>query len=202
MSPRDDRSPHDPDSVDAIPRRDALKIGIAVAGGAVLASAPLLSACARGDTKHAAPTAVTISEADRSLMEQLADTILPTTASSPGVIAAGAGPFVGVLLADCYDSAQQGRVVAGLAGVREACQAQCGGGFTKLSPAQRETLVKALDADAVKAGPTHWFHLMRELSNRAFFSSEAGMTKALRYVRIPGHFTGCLPLEKGQPAWG
>jgi hypothetical protein len=54
-----------------------------------------------------------------------------------------------------------------------------------------------------KAAPadTHWFPLIRELSLRAYFSSEVGMTKALQYVMVPGKFVGCVPLAPGQPAW-
>jgi len=28
------------------------------------------------------------------------------------------------------------------------------------------------------------------------------MTKALRYVMVPGKWVGCVPLSPGQPAWG
>jgi len=43
---------------------------------------------------------------------------------------------------------------------------------------------------------------VRDLALGAYFSSEIGMTKALRYVRVPGKYVGCMPLEPGQPAWG
>jgi P-type E1-E2 ATPase len=65
-----------------------------------------------------------------------------------------------------------------------------------------DATVGALDAEARAAGETHWFHLARELSERAYFSSEIGMTRALRYVRIPGKWVGCTPLAPNQPAWG
>jgi hypothetical protein len=42
---------------------------------------------------------------------------------------------------------------------------------------------------------------VRELALRAYFSSEVGMTQALRYVQTPGRWEGCVPLEPGQPAW-
>jgi glucoside 3-dehydrogenase (cytochrome c) hitch-hiker subunit len=59
-----------------------------------------------------------------------------------------------------------------------------------------------VEAEAQKVGPTHYFTLVRELALRAYFSSEVGMTKALRYVLVPGKWVGCVPLEPGQPAWG
>jgi hypothetical protein len=63
-------------------------------------------------------------------------------------------------------------------------------------------LLREIDAEAQKAGETHYFPLVRELALRAYFSSEVGMTKATRYVLVPGRWVGCMPLKPGQPAWG
>ena len=54
----------------------------------------------------------------------------------------------------------------------------------------------------MRAGSAHWFGLVRELAERAYFSSEIGMTKARRWVLVPGRWIGCVPLAPGQPAWG
>jgi glucoside 3-dehydrogenase (cytochrome c) hitch-hiker subunit len=51
-------------------------------------------------------------------------------------------------------------------------------------------------------GRQAWFAPVRDLALGAYFSSETGMTKALRYVRVPEKYVGCMPLEPGQPAWG
>jgi hypothetical protein len=37
---------------------------------------------------------------------------------------------------------------------------------------------------------------------RVYFTSVFGMTRAMRYVAIPGRWEGCLPLAPGLPAWG
>ncbi|NMW25487.1 hypothetical protein HFP05_14320, partial [Rhodanobacter denitrificans] len=67
---------------------------------------------------------------------------------------------------------------------------------------EREQLLRELDAVAQQAGGPHWFVDVRELALRAYFTSEIGMTRAMRYVAIPGRWEGCLPLAPGQPAWG
>lgn len=184
-----------------VTRRTALKAGSVVLGGALFTSSALLTACS-GD--RAAPPASTagISADDAQLLEEIADTILPTTPASPGAKAAGVAPIVALLVNDCYDAPAQRRIRDGLQGFRALCADRCGGTFTRLSPSERETLLAGVDAEAVKAGDAHWFHLARELALRAYFSSETGMTQALRYVRVPGRWTGCLPLQPGQPAWG
>jgi glucoside 3-dehydrogenase (cytochrome c) hitch-hiker subunit len=150
-------------------RREALKV-------ALVASSGILVAC-RSDRAS-----------DQALMEEIADTLLPTTAGSPGAKAAGTGAAMNLILSDCYKAADQRAVSEGLARFRA-------NNFLGLSRADRETFVRSVGSQA-------WFAPVRDLALGAYFSSETGMTKALRYVRVPGKYVGCMPLALGQPAWG
>lgn len=181
-------------------RRDALRTTGALLGGTFLVPAVFLGACSRERATDAATSGV-LSPDDERLMEEIADTILPTTPSSPGAKVAAVGRAINVLLTDCYDAEAQRRAAGGLIVFRQLCRERMNATFESLSRAERESFLIAVDADALRAGDEHWFHLMRELSLRAYFSSEIGMTRALRYVRVPGRWTGCVPLEPGQPAW-
>lgn len=185
-----------------INRRDAVKAASLLVGGAMVMSTGLLAGCGRDRATPAGASTLVLGESDQRLIDAIADTILPTTAASPGAKAAGAGAAINLLLSDCYDADAQQRVLAGLAALRERCARSCKAAFADMPQAPRETLLREIDADAVKAGDSHWFHLVRELSLRAYFSSEVGMTQALRYVMVPGRWTGCVPLTPGQPAWG
>lgn len=49
--------------------------------------------------------------------------------------------------------------------------------------------------------PNHFFHMLKQLTLTGFFTSEVGMTKALRYVKIPGKFDGDYPYKKGDRAF-
>jgi len=150
-------------------RRDAIKATLIASGG-------ILVGC-RSDRAS-----------DQALMEEIADTLLPTTAGSPGAKAAGTGAAMNLILSDCYKPAEQRAVTDGLARFRAE-------NFLQLSRADRETFVRSVGKQA-------WFAPVRDLALGAYFSSEIGMTKALRYVRVPGKYVGCMPLEPGQPAWG
>jgi hypothetical protein len=152
-------------------RRDAIKATLIASGG-------ILVGC-RSDRAS-----------DQALMEEIADTLLPTTAGggSPGAKAAGTGAAMNLILSDCYTPADQRAVSEGLARFRAE-------NFLGLSRADRETFVRTVGKEA-------WFAPVRELALGAYFSSEIGMTKALRYVRVPGKYVGCMPLAPGQPAWG
>ena len=180
-------------------RREAVKATTALVGSVLLTSNGFLIACAR-DANTAAGKALTLD--DQSLIEEIADTLLPTTPSSPGAKAAGAGAAINLLLTDCHEPDQQKRVVDGLKEFRSMCRQRCGDNFASLPQKDREQVLRDVDAEAGKAGPTHYFGLVRQLSLQAYFSSEIGMTKALRYVMVPGKWVGCVPLEPGQPAWG
>jgi hypothetical protein len=180
-------------------RREAVKATTALLGGVLITSNGFLIACAR-DSGKAASKVLTVD--DQSLIEEIADTLLPTTPSSPGAKAAGAGEAINLLITDCYEPEAQERVVNGLKEFRRMCRERCGDGFAALSQREREQVLREIDAQAQKAGPTHYFPLVRELALRAYFSSEIGMTKALRYVMVPGKWVGCVPLAPAQPAWG
>lgn len=164
-------------------RRDAVKAAGLIAGGALFASSGILAACRTGRSSSRV-----LSDEDQALAEEIADTLLPTTAASPGAKAAGTGAAMNVIVSDCYKPAEQIMVREGL----ERFRAQ---NFLELSRADRETFVRSVGRQA-------WFAPVRDLALGAYFSSEAGMTKALRYVRVPGKYVGCMPLAPGQPAWG
>lgn len=179
-------------------RREAVKVTAVMVGGVLVASNGLLVACSR--ERERGFTGV-LSADDERLVEEIADTLLPDTPSSPGAKAAGAGPAINLLLTDCYAPETQVVVAAGLKEIRALCERRHGDGFPSLTRAQREGLLRELDARARATGPTHYFAVMRELAVRAYFSSEVGMTRALRYTINPGRWVGCVPLVPGQSAW-
>jgi Gluconate 2-dehydrogenase subunit 3 len=174
-------------------RRDAVKTtGVLLSG--VLITSTGLTAC-RGDARNIG--AAVLSAEDQALVEEIADTLLPTTPSSPGAKAAGVGPVINLLLTDCREPAEQKRVVDGLKQFRRTV----GDHFASMSQADRENWLRRIDGEAKTANGEHYFALLRELSLQAYFSSEIGATKALRYIMTPGKWVGCVPLEPGQRAW-
>ena len=173
-------------------RREALKAAGLIAGGAFLASDGILAAC-RGETR-AGPRDRLLNADQQSLAEEIADTLLPTTASSPGAKAAGVGHAMNLIVSDCYKAEDRQHVLSGLETFRTTCRSKRGKDFVDLTRTDRESFVRTV-ANA------EWFGPVRELALGAYFSSEMGMTKALRYVSVPGKYVGCMPLQPGQPAW-
>jgi hypothetical protein len=181
-------------------RREAVQATMFLVGGVWITSTGLLSAC--GPDARPTASSKVLSPDDQGLMEEIADTILPTTASSPGAKAAGVGPVINLLVTECRKPDEQRRLVDGLKDFRQKCSDRCGGSFASLSQVKREEFVRTIDAEAKVAGDKHYFVLARELALDSYFTSQVGLTKALRYMLTPGRWVGCIPLQPGQPAWG
>src|SRR5690349_965534 len=158
-------------------RREAIRATTALLGGVLITSNGFIVACSREQPAAAAKTGGVLSADDQALIEEIADTLLPTTAASPGAKAAGAGAAINLLITDCWEPEKQQRVVDGLKQFRETSKSRAGGEFTTLPVAQREALLRELDAEAQNKGDAHYFNLVRDLALQAYFSSEIGMTK-------------------------
>jgi hypothetical protein len=182
-------------------RREAIRATTAMLGAVLITSNGFLVACSRERAEAAANGGILTAD-DQTLIEEIADTLLPTTAASPGAKAAGAGAAINLLLTDCWEPEKQQRVVDGLKQFRDTSKARAGGEFTSLPVAKREALLREIDAEAQPKGDAHYFNLVRDLALQAYFSSEIGMTKARRWIMVPGRWVGCMPLKPGQPAWG
>jgi Gluconate 2-dehydrogenase subunit 3 len=99
-------------------RREALKTATALVGGVLIAPA-VLTGCAP-ERREAASTGL-IPE-DKALLGDIADTLLPPTAASPGAEAAGVGATMFLLLDDCQPVDVQLRVANGLQALRATCR--------------------------------------------------------------------------------
>ncbi|HEY8780493.1 MAG TPA: gluconate 2-dehydrogenase subunit 3 family protein [Mucilaginibacter sp.] len=203
-------------------RRDAIGRVALIMGGAVIGAEFFISGCK--------PTSTQVSDlfnADHvAFLNEVADTILPATASSPGAKAANVGQFMAVMVRDCYTPADQKIFLEGIKKLDDTGQKQFNGKFMDLTDQQRtdllvaldkeqkdyyKTLSKKMEADMAKHKgdtkyaalkmPDHYFKMMKELTLLGYFTSEVGATKALRYMETPGHYDGCMPYKKGDKAW-
>lgn len=187
-------------------RRDAIaRLGL-LFGGTLVGAEAFLSGCARRPEEAVAW--MNFSPETLALLDEVGETILPTTASSPGAKAAGIGQFMKVIVSDCYEEGDQKIFVEGIGKLNEAAASEFGGSFTDLSPQDRHELLVQIDREAnahnqqKKADePSHYFTLMKQLTLWGYFTSEVGATQALRYLPVPGRYEGCVPYKKGDRAW-
>jgi hypothetical protein len=98
---------------------------------------------------------------------------------------------------DCYTPEDQDIFVKGLQALRDQK-------FMDLSADQRHELLVKLDKESRNSKPGDkqpYFRMMKQLTIWGYFSSEAGATKALRYMETPGKYDGNYPYKKGDKAW-
>lgn len=205
-------------------RREAIQRVAMLIGGSVIGANLFLEGCTRPASKDVA----TLFEEDKTnLLGDLAEAILPKT-STPGAKEAGVGEFIPVMIRDCYNEADQKAFMEGLADVDDRAKKEFGKKFQELSKEEQLQFVNQYDKEAkafqkdrdAKQGeiyakakeqgkkeeeaeylPNHFFHMLKQLTLTGFFTSEVGMTKALRYVKIPGRYDGNYPYKKGDRAF-
>lgn len=194
-------------------RRELLRMIAIATGGVMVGGEFLVSGCKNPD----AGPAMSFSEEDITLLEEIAETILPQTTTA-GAKAAGVGRFMTVWVNDCYTKEDQDSFHKGLASLNEASEKKNGKSFLKAGADERKALLVELDKEAKdhakkkaefdmqQAGlekaakekgetnfkratmPAHYFQLMKQLTIYGYFTSEKGRNEGLRYVPVPGKY--------------
>jgi Gluconate 2-dehydrogenase subunit 3 len=204
-------------------RREIIQQITAMLGGAALMGGDSLAAFAVDDATRAHAMlqgAGAFSAADIALLDEIAETILPQTAT-PGAKAAKTGAFMALMVTDTYTDRAQAVFREGMTQVDAASTRAHGVKFIEATPAQRLVVAELLDREQKEQmdsrlapptnraplqtvsndAPAHYFRMMKELTLLGFFTSEIGMTQALRYIESPGRYDPCAPLAPGDRAW-
>lgn len=187
-------------------RRDALSRVALLFGGTIIGAEFFLSGCKNPNSGAAA--SLDFSEKNIAFLDEVGETILPTTTSSPGAKAVKIGDFMKTMVSDCYDEKDQKVFLEGIGKLNDAAEKKYSKDFIKLSPEERKALLIELDKEAkdyasTRKGdePNHYFSMMKQLTLTGYFTSEIGATKALRYVAVPGRWDACIDYKKGDKAW-
>ncbi len=205
-------------------RREAWRRVSALMGGLALMDAEALLAGTFDEAALDQAMAGGIGEftaADIAFLDEIADTILPET-TTPGAKAAKTGAFMALMVTDAYTDRNRQVFREGMRQVDEACRAAAGTSFMQATPAQRLTLLEALDREQRTAmeerveaprsrapaaasrpedEPPHYFRMMKELALLGYFTSEIGYRQAMRYIESPGRFDPCVPHVPGDKTW-
>ncbi|MEM9720809.1 MAG: gluconate 2-dehydrogenase subunit 3 family protein [Bacteroidota bacterium] len=145
---------------------------------------------------------------DLLLLDEIGETILPTTEDSSGAKAAFVGNCIDTYIADCYTPELQKVINKGIARFKALSMERYGTSFLTLSPEQRKAYLQDFNKYAHQHEETlnpgeshHFFTLLKNLVIFTYFTSEIGATQALRYVPIPGRYVGDFPYKEGDKAW-
>ncbi|HXS58031.1 MAG TPA: gluconate 2-dehydrogenase subunit 3 family protein [Hanamia sp.] len=186
---------------------------------AVVSTEMFLSSCNTTDTKEEGFT-----EANIQLLDEIGETIIPATATSPGAKAARIGQFMKVYVTDCYDTDQQKTFWAGINNIKNKSIEKYNRPFPKLTISQKKEILNSLlkepakaiakvkkgTGDAIQTGkeaqnkeekPREFFSMIQNLTVFGYFTSQPGATKAVRYIQTPGSYKGEVSYKKGDKAW-
>ena len=132
-------------SADLISRREAiLRMSALLGGVALIGSGALISGC-RAEKTATAGTPFTAD--DIAYLDEIADTILPTT-STPGAKAAKTGAFMALMVTDTYHDDDEKTFRDGMRKLDDLSKQKNGGAsFMKATPAQRLALLQQLDKE-------------------------------------------------------
>src|SRR3954467_7595518 len=124
-----------------INRREAIwRVGLLLGGVTFVGGTSLLTACEKGHQTVASGQNVgEFTPNDMALLDEVADTILPPT-KTPGAKAAKVGPFIAVMVTDCYDPKEQKIFRDGMQKLDEASKKANNTSFMSATPPQRLSL--------------------------------------------------------------
>ncbi len=203
--------PSDPEQNKLINRREAiLRVSAMLGGAALVGQSAMLAGCATqpGSSVAKAPASgALLRQSDVTLLDDIADTILPET-STPGAKDAGVGAFIALMVTDTYYDDDQQTFLAGLKSIQDLCLRSYGAHFQIVTAAQKLALVERLDEEqylymqtSEEDAPAHYFRMVKELTLLGYFTSEIGYTQAMRYLETPGRYDPCAPYSPGDKLW-
>lgn len=201
-------------------RRDAIS---RLAAGSVLAVLPFEKLAEAAPAVRAALQEGSFSTLDTrqaATVRELAEIILPRT-ETPGATDANVAEFIDVMLTSWMDPEETGFFLAGLGEVDERAAGAFGGTFLDGSATQRRELVEGMDAEVAELlsadgaivaheyidvpddlpeqrAPQTFYYQFRRLVLLGYFTSEAGMTEALRFNPFPGRWDPCVTVQDAQ----
>ena len=172
-------------------RRSAIRQLFCVSAGVLI-----LPACMEDKTKSAILLKrMRISAGQEKLLEELTETILPKT-STPGAKDIYAHLFALKMLDDCYKEEDQKRFVKGMEQFEKKANADTETSFAKASLAQRQALLRKIEADKdAKDDLTYFYSTTKGLTIQAYTTSEFYLTRVHVYEMVPSRYHGCVPVK-------
>src|SRR5260370_30946683 len=122
-------------------RRDAIaRVGLLM-GGAVIGADVFLTGCVR--KSEVAASELTFTPENISFLDEVGETILPTTASSPGAKEAKIGEFMKAIVSDCCEEKDQKVFVEIFTKLDQSAEKKFSTILLNLAPGDPQTLLIA-----------------------------------------------------------
>jgi len=178
-----------------ISRREAIRRAALLAGVAL--SPEWLGMVGRAQT---AAAKANLAPALSATLAAAADRILPRT-DTPGAADVGVPAFIDRLYGEFMTPAEQKLLTQGLQEIEAAARSAHGAGFSTLTAAQQDTVLRGVAKSQQDKEPSS-FGLLRSATILGYFTSEPVGLKVLHYDPVPGAYDGCVPIDQvGRRNW-
>jgi hypothetical protein len=174
----------------SVSRRTAIKQVLLVSAGIAL-----LPSCLRKSPASVVLKNVAIDSDDEHMLSELSATILPSSGST-GAKEVSAHLFILKMVDDCFNKEGQQKWSAGMKAFHELCEKKNGHSFVKSSPAERASLLQALEKEDPATVPAaHFYQVSKRLTVQAYTNSEYYLTKVEEWELVPSRFHGSFPVK-------
>lgn len=185
-------------------RREALTTAGLLIGGSIIGADSLLTSCKSRKRKSIFGI---LDKKEMSIVEELAETILPKTSTSPGAKDVKVAEYINIIVTDCLSEEHQKVIKEGIINLDQLAAQQFDDDFVELKLVQKgEFLLRLEEVSAnhnkskTSADPPHYYTILKQLAIRGYKTSELVGTTVLRHVPIPGRYEGCIPSGDGEKA--
>lgn len=165
-------------------RRRFIELNTWLLGFSVLAGGGLVStvSCAR---KTDVTEGALLGPDDADFLNELAETIIPTT-DSPGGREADVGSYIVLIHNDCLSEEEQEENVAFLKSLRSFYQKEIGKDFMESSIEERNSAT-----ELIELGREEFYKRYKRLIVSAYMSSKIGASVFMKFNLVPGRYDGC-----------
>jgi len=174
-------------------RRQVIK-QISITGGAVVLTGGLFSSC------HDESYEFSFFNIEQyETIESLSEFILPRTEVSPGATEAKVSQFMDTYISACLKESDQLQITAFIKELNLHTQEQFQKTFSQLTDLQK---AQCLDHyEGLSPTDESTYRDVKSIILFSYFTSQEGVTKALRYLPVPQKFEGHIDYQKGDKAW-
>lgn len=172
-------------------RRNALKTLAIVSGGAITLPQWMVSCGVSDSTIHQ----TSFSGDEQKILAGIADTIIPAATGSIGALSVGVDKFLQKLIDDCHPKDVRENVKGQLKKIERSAVEANKKSFADCAQKEREALLLKFSTSENKS-EKDFFELLKSETIRGFTTSQKVMMEYLGYKVAPGHYYGCIDVNK------
>ena len=154
---------------------------------------------------------LTFLSGQQDLLTALAETIIPAT-DTPGAKEAEVGSYILLIIRDCTETKVQNKFIDGLKDLKSYSLSKYDKEYQQCTASQQQQILRHFEEKGRPWGGiagkiqtrylgATFFSTLKSLTVEGYCTSQAGATRALNYLAVPGRFQGCMPMLPGQTTW-